>query len=664
MKAEPAASLRRRLERDPDADLTTLVTSTDKRSSIGQDVWRLRWREQVTVAVAEDAGLHTTCGALLDALALLESLATDRAQPMDRGGVNLLIDRPLPDEDTPSETAQALRSLRDAVSGVTARIWYRRAEDGWTEDTSPAPIWPADDPRVRHWVDEYLMPRLTAVPGGLAVKIVEAVGDPSLQLYPSPITRTSTATWALRVDGLQIGVAGATEATLTVGAERKNGDGKQRTAFTKVFGQSSVTVSDGPIERPGTLSVEEAADRIRHLLRTFREADVPGAPLTHRAAGGVPFVDEHTLEARLLKGLAHLEGSDHQLVLDDDQVARGSQFPTLWGHRADPRYLDAMLRRGRTPLAVELKVSTGGQGRYYRRSLIQAVLYAHFVRNAPGLEPWFLAAGLDRRSTEASIGVPIPARWTPGFANDLELLKRVGARVGVEVHLLDDRAAPDWDNSADLPEPDRATTELLTWQLAAALTRRWPTALGRVVETHGAGGFYDEIRLQRTSDASVDWPAPGPRVVLNRPGSLRVFSPTGSSRWVWRGIWNHLAAGREVDSAADIIGVMVGLGGSAERQGDRPAFADLLVRFFEDESPGPLEWRCAWSPEAGVALWVDRYSKVLLRYSRSSTVGQLPTIARIWGGVRNGEAESIIDQINLRRWASDGSEVTEPEVLG
>lgn len=102
---------------------------------------------------------------------------------------------------------------------------------------------------------------------------------------------------------------------------------------------------------------------------------------------------------------------------------------------------------------VELKVATGGQGRYYRRSLIQATLYAHFIRHVTGLDPWFRAAGLDRTATQPCIGVPIPTRWTKRFINDLELLKRVAARVGVEVHVLDDRAAPDWTIAGgSLPE--------------------------------------------------------------------------------------------------------------------------------------------------------------------------------------------------------------------
>jgi len=62
-----------RLELDPDADLSSLRSATDMSLSIGRDVWRLRWRRQLTTVVAADADLHTTCGALLDVLALLET---------------------------------------------------------------------------------------------------------------------------------------------------------------------------------------------------------------------------------------------------------------------------------------------------------------------------------------------------------------------------------------------------------------------------------------------------------------------------------------------------------------------------------------------------------------------------------------------------------------
>lgn len=415
MSTQAASKLRTRLEFDADADLASLRTATDKSLSIGQDVWRLRWRGQLTTAVAEDADLHTTCGALLDVLALYETEldrgAVQGADPMlDLAMVNVLVDRAPPGEIA-AETDQALRSMRDATHGVAARIWYCRDDAGWIEDTEPSPTWLDDDPLTTGWVDKLLLPRLITQPSAFVLSLVHAVDDPSLHLYPSEIKAGSTDGWALRLDGLQIGTAAPRSATLTIGKPGKSGDGPQRKVFIEVFGQPRVTVSDAENPPAGQLSIANAAEGIRTLLRRFREADVRGAPISHRTRGGVRIIDEHTLEARLLNGQTRLQSTaEAELVLDDTAVARGSQFPTLWGHGAKARYLDAMLRRGTTPLAIELKVATGGQGRYYRRSLVQAVLYRHFIHNTPTLEPWFRSAtrplgyrGLHRRPDSDSL---------------------------------------------------------------------------------------------------------------------------------------------------------------------------------------------------------------------------------------------------------------------
>ena len=138
MNAETATALRCRIESDPDADLSSLETETDTVLAIGRDVWRLRWRNQITTAVTEDANLHTTCGALLDALAVLETTTAERDRALDRSTMNVLIDRPLPNGGL-SETDQAVRSLREAVSGVQARIWYRRDDAGWAEGRRSGP---------------------------------------------------------------------------------------------------------------------------------------------------------------------------------------------------------------------------------------------------------------------------------------------------------------------------------------------------------------------------------------------------------------------------------------------------------------------------------------------------------------------------------------------
>lgn len=645
-----SAALRAHLEHDADADLPSLQTDTDRTHSIGNNVWRLRWRDQITTAVAADANLNTTCGALLDALALHHLTATGSTllgsgPTVDLSTVNVLVDRPLP-EVVPAEVDQALRSMRDATHGVDVRLWYQRSDVGWSEDVGPAPTWPDDHLGVTNWVDRYLLPRLQGQPTPFALAIVEAVDDPSLHLYPSPIDKDTADRWALRIDGLQIGIASSTAAILTIGKPGKSGDGRQRAVFIEEAGADTVTVvAENPAT--GELDVPAAAQLIRRLLRRFRAVDVRGAPLTHRENNGVPFIDEHTLEARLLKGLTWID-SEQRLVLDDHVVARGSQFPTLWTDQPKGRakYLDAMVRRDTTPIAIELKVATQGQGRYYRRSLVQAVLYRHFIRNAPGLEPWFRAAGLDRSAAQAAIGIPPPIRWTNRFDRDLDLLRSVADRVGILVYVVDDRATPDWDTTTEDPEPEEQEYELLTWRLTAELMRRWPKSLGAVYEAHPAGGMYDMIELRHIrSDAYGSTPAPS--IAMNRPGSLWVFSPTGTDRWIWRGIWNYLAVGDNFSHAATVIGAMTGLGSSEETA--QPTFGHLGAAFLEEvDQPGWI-WRCAWPNDDG-RRWIDRYGAWLGPYMTPTGDGTTPKLAQIWGAVREQQATVIVDQTSLRVW--------------
>src|SRR5207302_566486 len=88
VKPETAEALRNRLAADPDADTSSLRCETDKTLAIGQDTWRLRWRCRCTTVVAEDADLHSTCGAMFDAVAVLEATTEDPGDDLDRAGVN------------------------------------------------------------------------------------------------------------------------------------------------------------------------------------------------------------------------------------------------------------------------------------------------------------------------------------------------------------------------------------------------------------------------------------------------------------------------------------------------------------------------------------------------------------------------------------------------
>lgn len=71
------------------------------------------------------------------------------------------------------------------------------------------------------------------------------------------------------------------------------------------------------------------------------------------------------------------------------------------------RYLDALLRDGDVPWAVEMKVrGSGGVGSYYRHAVAQAVLYRHFICSAEALDPWFTSRGLNRQACRAAVVVP------------------------------------------------------------------------------------------------------------------------------------------------------------------------------------------------------------------------------------------------------------------
>jgi hypothetical protein len=124
-----------------------------------------------------------------------------------------------------------------------------------------------------------------------------------------------------------------------------------------------------------------------------------------------PRQNEHALESRVLRGACpvRVQSGLLQLLQPDPVTNWGSQFPTRWGHTSGnaARYLDGLMRDGRVPWAVEMKVrGSAGVGRYYRHAVGQAVLYRHFIRSAIALDPWFVEHGLDRAACRAAVVVP------------------------------------------------------------------------------------------------------------------------------------------------------------------------------------------------------------------------------------------------------------------
>ncbi len=90
-------------------------------------------------------------------------------------------------------------------------------------------------------------------------------------------------------------------------------------------------------------------------------------------------------------------------------MALGSQIPTLWSPGGKPRYLDAFLRDGRVPWAVEMKVKAGGgYGAHLRHAIGQAVLYRHYLRTTLSFKGWFDEHDLDQQSVRAAVLHPHP----------------------------------------------------------------------------------------------------------------------------------------------------------------------------------------------------------------------------------------------------------------
>jgi hypothetical protein len=202
---------------------------------------------------------------------------------------------------------------------------------------------------------------------------------------------STRAGWSLRLEGLEVGRVDDRGITLRVGKDSKVGNrSSQRRAWVEATGHDEPLTTD---------DVNGAAQTITSFATSWH------APGQTRAEQ-----DEHALESRILRGATpiHVDNEPLALIRKDDGVVNwGSQFPTKWGPGGKARYLDALLRNGSTPWAVEMKVEGGaGVGQYYRHAVAQAVLYREFIRRATPLHPWFDAQELDASRCQAAVVVP------------------------------------------------------------------------------------------------------------------------------------------------------------------------------------------------------------------------------------------------------------------
>jgi hypothetical protein len=294
-----------------------------------------------------------------------------------------------------------LRTLRMAHTGSPHIETFVERDGGCLEeDLGDPPNFNGPDPkRYAGYLKAWYSKPLT----GLALQLMNITLDSDrLRLYPQLSASPTSGKWSLRVDGLQVGEVGEVTGTLSVG-KTEGGSQKASIAFR--------AVNNGALEFTfENDSVGDANELIHRLIEHL--GNMPGELLNH----GVP---EHALESTMVRGqrpvtiggrtLYPVVSKNSALASEGSFVAYGSQIPTLWSPGEKPRYLDALLRDGHVPWAVEMKVKAGGgYGAYLRHAIGQAVMYRHFLRTAHAYRGWFQSNDLDQDSIRALVLYPQP----------------------------------------------------------------------------------------------------------------------------------------------------------------------------------------------------------------------------------------------------------------
>ncbi len=241
--------------------------------------------------------------------------------------------------------------------------------------------------RVEGWAKD-LKDRPTRL-APLAADLEERVKDPSFRWYlPSTGKR-----WSGRVEGLEVCKLSSNERgfILTVGKTPKPATSPKnprpaptaREIFLELL-RKSLAARSLPFKKREKLDEKDGIDLAAEVIREV---------VTERSSGKLAGEDrEHRLEAQILRRAVKLQVGSQELL--PVELKHPFQFPTLWhdGERSHARYLDALMRIGSTPWAVEVKVNTSsGPGSYYSHGITQAVLYREFIREAAGAKgtPFF-----------------------------------------------------------------------------------------------------------------------------------------------------------------------------------------------------------------------------------------------------------------------------------
>lgn len=369
----------------------------DRPNSISSVVIRARYEGRLTVAVGSDASTEECIGAVLDLLDLHAFGGHSFAgRPVAADEVSVVLGA-----RADSEALDAIGTLLATLQGAPAvRVHIANKAGMRPAATLAAADFSSSEKAIRYLE---LMNRLQEGPPPLLRDVQKSVDRQELRAYPM---LTANPWWSLRLEGLEVGRFRPDRGWLDVGKVGRTGkEGEARTVWrTAVENTLGKQLDDAALH----LAVNDASVNLAESAVTRFAEEWLG----RSAPEVVVRQNEHALESRILRGACPVEvasGRLHLLQADDGVTNWGSQFPTRWGHGIGnaARYLDALMRQGDVPWAVEMKVQGGtGVGGYYRHAVGQAVLYRHFIRSAAALNPWFEQRGLERTAVRAAVVVP------------------------------------------------------------------------------------------------------------------------------------------------------------------------------------------------------------------------------------------------------------------
>jgi hypothetical protein len=320
-----------------------LTDEPDRTNSVSSVVIRCRYEGRRTVAVGSDASTEEAIGSVLDLLDVhLFAGREHRGSAVAADEVSVILG-----DRADSEALDAIGSLLASVGGgPTVHVYL--ADPAGVRLVSPLAV---ADFSGSEKPERYLqlMNRLEEGPPAVLQQLKKAIGRPELRAYPM---LTGHPDWSLRLEGLEVGRFRPGHGWLDVGkAGRTGNESDARKSWRAVVGEPV-----GDVRLAVREADDESVGRAVDVLSDFASQWLDGP-----ASDGEVRQNEHALESRILRGACPVEVSSGRLDLlqpDDGTTSWGSQFPTRWGHTAGnaARYLDALMRQGAVPWAVEMKV--------------------------------------------------------------------------------------------------------------------------------------------------------------------------------------------------------------------------------------------------------------------------------------------------------------------